>query len=233
MISNISFGSTYKVNNKANDYDSFVQFQRFAFNKEMKNGVGIKFKDNMDSKYPNNYFAQYTMIAPDSIDDEIELYCACKGIKFTKLSNDELLEPNNILSRIQQPKDGMTKVYISSIKLEKLAETQQTNIDRCESDYNKYYSEKVDNNIKSGDEIPATTLVIQSNNSADDTVDYIRKYGSDRLNPNQLYVGFHRTTDDADHCTYFALRDREIDNIPVYVDDNTYDMANALGLLED
>lgn len=80
MITNVSFGSTYKINDKNNDYDTLVQFQRFALNKEINDGIKIKSNTRQHS-------TQYLMIAPDYLDKEIETYFNCMGIKFKKLKN--------------------------------------------------------------------------------------------------------------------------------------------------
>ena len=86
MISKISFGSTYKVSSKGNDFNSFLDYKNFAFDKTLENKGYLEQKDRLESKYPYEYVVDTTFVAPNSLDDSIEMFCANKGIKYTKFS---------------------------------------------------------------------------------------------------------------------------------------------------
>ena len=84
--------------------------------------------------------------------------------------------------------------------------------------------------LRSGDEIPATTLTIHDPSGNEDLRRYVNRFGADRLNNEQIFIDFNQKTDDPDHCVYFALRDMGIDKIPVYVDSQSYEAGSILGL---
>lgn len=232
MISNISFGSAYKVSSRNNGFDKFWDFQRFAGEKEVKNGVQTSFKDSFTIK-TKQYDAVQTLLVPDSMDSEVEIFCANRGIQFDKINTKEAIQPQAVLERIEQAPKGMRKVKVDIKKLMGLAKNQEQNIAHCEKDYYTYYYDKVDFMLKSGDEIPATTLWINPiGESLEDTLRYIDIFGADRLNDKQLMVEFNQTTDDPDHCVAFALKNLGIKEVPMYVDNDTYQLANALGILK-
>ena len=90
MLSNISFGSAYKVSSKNNGFERFWDFQDFAVKKEMQKGVQVAFSDSFTVK-TKQYEAIYTMLAPDSMDSEIETFCANRGIQFKKIDTITIL----------------------------------------------------------------------------------------------------------------------------------------------
>ncbi len=237
MVSNISFTSTYRVSNQNNGYDRFSSFQDFALEKETEKGVGVEFRDKFettDSYGYGTYSAQYTLVAPDSMDDEIEQYCLYNNIRYTKITNSELLDSESIQRRIQEPKEGMTLAKVNADKLKKLLYDQYSNIEHCKSDYKKYYKESVDFMLRSGEEIPAPTIsIIPDSSNVDDAVNYIKKYGSNLIEPGLLFVSLDQRTDKPNHCVYFAMQDLGMENIPVYMDANSYKIANALGIIEE
>lgn len=234
MISSISFKGTYKVNNE--NMDAFYKFQKYAGSKEFEDGVSTKFRDKINKRGINgcyDYFAEQTLIVPDSMDNEVETFCANNGIKYTKYETKDLLNPQTIDERIEYPPVGYRKVEVDTEKLEKLIQNQQNNIDHCQSDYNKYYKDKVENMLRDGSSFPATTLTIYPRfGSIDDLKHYVDNYGPDRLNENQVIIDFNQETDNPDHCVYFALRDMGLNKVPVYVDDATYEAGSALGLFK-
>lgn len=231
-ISKISFGSTYKVNNQENGCDNFSAFQQFALNNEKNKNIFVKMQDSIKSKYPYNYNAELTMIVPDSMDNMVEAFCANRGIKFSKLSDDTLTSLNNISARIKKPSPYMKMVFVNPEKLEQIARGQDSNFEHCKKDFDKYYQDQINFMLKSGDEIPASTLHITSVSSQEDLLDYIKRYGADKLNSQQLIMDFSQKTDDPDHCMYFAFKDLGMNKIPVYVDKDTYQIADALGILD-
>ena len=236
MVSNISFTSTYKVSNQNNGYDRFSSFQDLALEKESEKDVGVSFKDGFETGYQygyGKYFAQYTLCVPDEMDSEIEQYCSYNNIKYTKYTNRELLDLNSIAKRIEEPKEGMPLVNVNTDKMKKLLFDQYSNMEHCKKDYKKYYKKSVDFMLKSGDTFPVSTISITPDSAnIDDAVAYIKKYGIDLIEPGLLFVDFNQRTNDPDHCVYFALQDLGMKNIPVYMNANSYKIADALGILE-
>ena len=101
MISPISFSSTYKVNNE--DPKAFSEFQKYALNKEYKDGVKTFLKDRATRKGMDfKYKAEQTLIVPDSMDWGVEMYCANRGIKYKKITSEDLLQIEAIKSRIRR-----------------------------------------------------------------------------------------------------------------------------------
>lgn len=236
MTSNISFGSTYIVSNRDNSFNNVAKFQDFALKQEAKreqDGVRAILKDSISSKYPYQYDVQYTLIAPDKMDNEIERFCSYNGIEFSRLSNDYLLDPTKIEKRIELPKKKQVRTTINVDRLEKLIQTQSSNFEHCQKDYEKYYKDDVEAMLKSGEAIPATTLHITPLSSdTGNLIEYIRKYGAESLNDNQARFDFCQHTDKPDHCVYFALRDLGMQKVPIYLDCDSYEIGLALGLFK-
>ncbi len=233
MISPISFGGTYIASSKNNGYSKYSNFRDYAIEKEITNGVDIAYKSEPDEDYQFAVNEYCTIVAPDSLDSEIELFCKYNGINYKKMTNEELLDPFGIENRIEGPKTGMRIAKVNAKKLNKLIKNQTTNLDHCKEDYNKYYRNKVDFMIKSGQSIPVTTLSITpSTGYMDDVLEYIDKFGAENLNKDQLFVDFIQRTDDPDHCVYFALSKLGMKDIPIYIDGGSFKIARALGILE-
>ena len=233
MISNISFGSTYKVSSNNNTFEKTSNFQDYAAEQSFFNGVHTDLKITTDSKYPYNTEILHTLIVPDEMDSEVEAFCAKQGIKFNKSYNEDLLNVRAISRRIKPAPENMIKVEIDADRLTELMKKQQQNIDYCENVYHKYFKDKVDKMLKTGEEIPATTFCIMPRgNSIEETLEYIDTFGAKNLNHEQLFIGFDQRTQKPDHCVFFALKEMGMKNIPVYVESDTYEIANALGILK-
>lgn len=90
MISPVSFTGTYKVNNQ--NPNSFNAFEKYALNKEFKEGVKITYKmrkaEDFESFKIRNQ-KEITLTVPDKMDKDVETYCARHGIEFTKLDNND------------------------------------------------------------------------------------------------------------------------------------------------
>lgn len=190
-------------------------------------------------KPAKNYFSKpiydfhINIIASDQKDGVVETYLANRGIKFKKVSTKNLLDKSNIESRIKEPSEDMKLVKINSEKLDEILKTQVNNIRYCEENYNNYYKDNIDLMIKSGDKIPATTFhVVPAGESVEDSIDYINKFGADRLNNDQLILMFNQYTDNPDHCMFFGMKDLGMDNVPVYINKDTYEIGNSLGLFK-
>jgi len=233
MVSNISFGSTYKVLSQNNSIDKFCEFQGYASAQDYSDGVYTDLKVKADEKYPGRFNAAFTLVAPNSMDDEIEIFCANRGINFKKLNTESLLEPQAVLERIKEAPEGMIKVEVDSDKLIELMENQNQNIDYCHDVYHAYFEDDIDKMLKVGNKIPATTFYITSmGTDVEDTLEYINRFGADNLNDNQLFFAFSQRTNKPDHCLFFALKEMGINNIPVYVNEDTFRIASELGILK-
>lgn len=228
MISNISFAGRYKVSTTNNPYQAFSKFQDYSA--EIDDKLNYRsFKTSFDK---NGYSASCTISVPDSMDKEIETYCANNGINFTR--SNSLTSSEAIKKRLQDPKEGFFLAKINADALKKLIQNQQSNISHCASDYEKYYKDDVKEMIESEETIPATTLYIHSfDENNDKLIEYINRFGAENLNPNSIFVDFNQETDNPDHCTFFVLKNLGENKIPVYMNSETLKAADALGLLED
>ena len=230
-MNTVSFGSTYKISDKTANFEKNKDVCEFCERNELEwcsktEGKGGYF-DVPDFR------TNMTIIAPDAKDNMIEAYLANKGIKFKKLDTQELMKKSKILSRIEDAPKGKKLVEIDVKKLEELLPKQDTNIKYCESNYNDYYKDSVNSMLRSGDKITATTLYIApTGESVDDTINYVKNFGADRLNTDQVSLYFEQKTDDPDHCVFFGLRDAGLDKVPVYVDNGTHKLGKALGLFK-
>ena len=233
MVSSVSFKGTFKVDNQ--NSAAFSKFQdyahkMYAVNKELENGVKIGLEDSfIDGSF--KYKAEQTLIVPDYMDTDVETFCANNGIKYKKYETKDLLNPKNITARIATAPNGYTRVNIDAEKLEKLIKNQDSNIQHCRDDYDKYFIDKVDTMLRCGEKIPATTLMIYDHNADNEKLKrYVDRFGVNNLNKNQIFADFNQRTDKPDHCVYFALKDMGINKIPVYVDDKSYEAGKILGL---
>ena len=224
MSLHVSFGSTYKINH--------------SFNLNNAVSLGDLIDKCEQDKIPYNL--QYgrnsimtTIAAADSQDKDVETMCARLGINYKKYSTDSLMTPQAIMCRVAQPPKGMQMVKIDADKLEKLIASQHdNNIGHCEKDYKKYYLSDTDFMLKSGDEIPASTLYINPEMGKDNMLEYIKRFGKERINPDSIYINFSQRTDKPDHCVFFAMKDRGMTEIPVYMNQDSYEVANALGIVK-
>ena len=233
-MNSISFGGTFKINNNNQSYVNKSKIVDFC----EKNDLDYVSKIEV-IKPAKNFFeipvynVQTSIIAPDKKDSLVEAYLANKGINFKKIETKDLLDKSKIESRVMNAPKNMRLVKVDVDKLDKIISNQPNNIEYCEKVYNNYYKDNVDLMIKSGDKIPVTTLYINpTGGSVEDSIDYIKKFGADRLNDEQFVFMFTQLTDNPDHCMLFGMKDLRMDKIPVYVDKDTYKIGNALGILK-
>ena len=233
-MNSISFGGTFKIRGNAQNYIREYELSNFCEKNDLDYVSQIEDMNPARSYFDiPSYDIYTTIIAPDNKDALVETYLANQGINFKKLETKDLLNKSKIESRIKAAPKNMKLVKIDAEKLNKILRNQSNNIEYCENDYNNYYKESVDLLIKSGDRIPATTLYINpTGESVADSLDYIKKFGADRINEDQFMLMFNQSTDDPDHCMYFAMKDLGMDKIPVYVNNDTYKIGSALGLLK-
>lgn len=236
MISPVSFGSTYKVS--ANSKDSINQ--QLGHEKLIqycdKNQIPYEETSTCTTIKPygsTRYKTATTIVSPFSQDKGIETFCANMGINFHKYETGKIMNPENIEARVEDAPQGFRTAKINPQKLEELLMSQKNNnLAHCKSDYNKYFQDKLDFMLKSGNEIPATTLYITPWSTKEEALDYIKNWGSSNLNDDSISVDFNQRTDDPDHCMYFAMKNAGMTSIPVYVNNDTYELGKALGILE-
>lgn len=235
MVSNISFGSTYKV--RATNSDSLRQRQGYNDFVEFCDKHQFQYSEDIDTKItqPDGKLTcatQATLVAPDRFDRMIDSFLISKGIDFKRYITHSLMQPRTINHRVKPAPQNMHTAYVNVRKLEDIMKGQNSNFDHCKSDYNKYFQDKLDFMIKSGDEIPASTLYITPWNGTKEALDYIEKYGLENLNKNSMNFDLSQATDSPDHCMYFAMKDTGMASIPVYVDKDTYKLGLAMNLFE-
>lgn len=228
MISAVSFGSTYKINQSL--YSSVNQQRNL--DELMDKCDRSNYQYSEDLYRTNKTERKATIVVPDAHDRDIESICNNLGIPFRKLTTEKLTSPAEIDSRIADAPKGMRKAKVDPDKLFELIQQQtNNNIDHCELNYKKFFKDKTDFMIKSGDKIPATTLYISPYNGKDNMVQYIDRFGVENLNPDMMSIDFSQRTIDPDHCMFFAMIDAGLTEIPVYVNDESYETGKALGVL--
>ena len=242
MISPISFQGTYKVYNR--EYDGIIDFFELM-NRCESQGMRTKLEftdDTKKSQIPvvdgQEVTSTATIVSPDEYDNRIEAFCKYAGIKFTKLNQDELLDPNNIIKRTVKPErtNDSIKIVLADVeKLDKLVQKQTVgNYSHVEKDYNRYFKNDADFNLKSGEDIVAPTLVFNPNMAGGirGAIEYVEKFGADSLNDDSLFVDFVQMTNEPDHCMYFAMKNIGMKKIPVCVDERTRELGEKMGLFE-
>ena len=122
-------------------------------------------------------------------------------------------------------------VTLKADKLEELLKSQDSNYDHCKYTYENYFKDDTMDMLKSGEKIPAMKIAI-TENMADDVLDYIDKFGADKLNKDSLIIDFLQTVDEPNHCLYFAMKELGMNEMPVCVGYRTYDIGRKLGLFE-
>ena len=228
MIPAVSFGSTYKINQSF--YSSVNQ---------KRNLDELLYKcDKSNYQYSEDLYRTdkteraATIVVPDDCDRDIESICNNLGIPFRKLYTNNLTSPVAIDNRINNAPKGMRKAKVDPDKLFDLIQRQpNNNIDYCELNYKKFFKDKTDFMIKSGDKIPATTLYISPYSGKENMIEYINRYGVENLNPDMMSIDFSQRTNDPDHCMFFAMIDAGLTEIPVYVNDESYETGKALGII--
>jgi hypothetical protein len=228
MISNISFSGVYKIKSTENDACDFLKFQNFATQKQDNGEAKLKIENDVKHKYPYTYTSQITMQIPDFNDDEFEAYLTNNGIKFKKIvqNTDEIIE--KLKSKVADPPENYKKVYVNHKKLENLIENQETNIEACEINYNDYSHQNGDIVLSPHKTIPATKMNIYAYGMK---LDDIKKLDKNNLPQNNFLIDFSQ--EDSDYFTYFMFRNAGMENVPIYVNNETYEIANALGIISE
>ena len=240
MITNISFSGTYKVNSRAQDsIKKFNIFSHYAASKtNPKKGVYIYHKDGFGT-HPKNSFghwAEITLIVPDKMNADVEKFCANNGIKFKKLENSFLLSPKTIKKRIVPAPKGYSLVDVDVEKLEKLAKNQDSNIEYCKNCYDNFNKRYAEFTLKKGNKFFTAALSINGRCGAENLIDYIDKFGTQNFDENQISIKLAQIEiagekfPSPNDSLYFALKNIGMEKVPVYVDEQTLNIGNKLGL---
>lgn len=231
----ISFGSTFQI--RHNDKNLRPQGDIIEFCEDNEMSLYSRTKRVGKSDFLNGnatYETTTAIVSPDEKDNLVEAFLANKGITFNKLKTEDLMNLKSLENRVLGPQRNMKLVYVKSERLEQLASNQENNIDHCKKCYDEYYKDNVDSILKSGYNFNATTMYITSSDAdVEETIDYIKTFGADRLNKGQLSFILNHGIDDHDNYIYFGLKDAGMKTIPMYVDSNTYKLGKALELFEE
>jgi len=254
MIKPISFGSTYKAYITKNDVqngiyshssltdyleDENIPYSQSFIDAKRTPTYSDPFKVDTSSQFipgiSDYAVSKYTIVAPDEKDSDIETILANRGIKYEKISSNRVLSPESISNRILPPEDGYVLAFINSEKLEKLIENQDSNFEHTKSDYDNYYKPKTDFVLKSGDEISPQTLYIKyldDDSTPESLKEYVKRFGTDNLNSGSILISQQQRGVSTDINMYYGLKDLGFKNIPVYLDEDSFQNAQTLGLLE-
>ena len=218
MISPVSFGSTYKMSLDANSKNIINYY------------ATLEFCDSQEIPCIDNYEGRYcTMVSPDSKDKYLETYMANKGIEFVKLDPAKLMDPRMINARVMRAPKDMHKVMIDAEKFDKLAQNTGFNYEHCKSDYDKYYKEILETQLKSGEPISATSVYFTPQGLITDMV--IEEDGADKLDKCYLSTTFNMSHNTEDSSMYFAMKDAGMKEIPVYMNRESLELARKIGIL--
>lgn len=234
MISPVSFGSTYKLTMPAPSCASQNEILHAQCYSE-KYPIETVHSYVKDPNKPEGiiFAVKATVVVPDEEDIFFENFCVHRGISFKRYNTEDFMTESSIKSRVWEPlREDMRKVYVSPDSIYNLIKTQNGNIKHCESDYRTYYKKKLDFMLKSGNEIPASTLYLTPISGKKEMLDYINVFGAENINPESLMVDFSKRTSEPDHLMFFAMADAGLTEIPVYVDDDSYEIGKALGILK-
>ncbi len=213
MISKISFGSTYNIKNTndATKNQSLKKFCSLLQDGICKASIVEKSTDDNGEEFPS------TIVVKNSADVLLEQFCAVYGIKYTKTSDRELLNPSNIKSRIILPKEGYRLVEVDNNEFLKLINQSQNSTNYWDTSRNydvSSYTALIE--LKSGKEIEASTLEILPKNPQDEIN---KRTGAD--------INLGENGD-----MFIALSRVGMKKIPAYVDEESYETGVKLGLFK-
>jgi len=232
-MTSISFSGYYRFNITTNNKESYSNLKHLNkyLDEQQKDGEKIKTAEKY-RKHPYTGIEITKIVSvPDEKDSNLELFCIENNIPFRKLDTAGMTKINRLKSRIAPAPEGKTKANIDLDKFEEVMSRQSTNFKHCKSDYENYYKDDVDYMLKSGEEIPASTLYLTSCIGSSGLENYVELYGADKLNKNTIIADFNQETDKPDHCIFEAFKDLGMKKIPVYMDDDSFEIAKTLGIL--
>ena len=235
MISPVSFGSIYRINTNNNSNPN----QKFFCNKVSdyceQRKIPYTEISNYDISYParnEKFYKRTTVFAPDKKDNDFESYLAGHGIEYKKYSQEEVLQPSWVMSRVERAPEDFRTVVIDSEKLENILICQEdNNFGTTKSLYKKAARKEALGMLKSLNKFPASTLYITTWENPDDTRNKIKSSG--KVENDSIVFNFEKTTDKPDNLIYFAMKEAGMKDIPVYMDEESYKTAQALGIVKE
>lgn len=251
MLSPISFQGTYRAyitgtNPKRRAYahpqlEKYCATQQFTYEEAFLDGKQSPPKQHIKviekDKSPNDrFFAYYTIFTPDEKDADLKAFMKSNGIKYEQLS-PEMVTPEGIKERIKPAGAHHSLVYVDSEKIEELLRVQRdSNFQQAKKDYDRLYKDKSQLVLRSSDEIEPPVLYVNCNAFDGDPSsleNYINDFGMESLGPNM--VGFWQIQEgkDRDINMYYAMKDLGMKDIPVYLDRQSLENAEMLGLISE
>ena len=231
MISSINFKGRYNFPEWLNTSDKQEQIKNYVTSNPSYQSSVIRYRNT------NTGETKYTTIAvvPDKENQTIESYCLQNGIKFSKFKGDDefpAISVRGVYDKIKAPEKNKVIAFVHTKKLEELTKNQFTNIDHCASDYARHYYKDVKRMMTEDNEFPLTSLYITPNcMNKEELIEYIDRFGANNLNDEELFIDFSQRTNNPDHCTYFALNNIGLEYVLFYVDNDTYEIGEKLGIL--
>ena len=233
MISKISFGSTYRACTCLISPEKLNEFREFAISLRENNRDTVEFGDCGKLHRIPKCNDSCILVVPDEMDEKVDDFCNKNNIKPDKCDTELYTIPDVILARIKNPPKGMRKVKVNSEELQKLTEKQRNNFKALKMLYDTRYKSKMKFLIESGMPISASTLKLELiDKDIQDNFEQSGGISIDNLPSRALYAKLNSLTkDDIEQYMYFAMQDFGIKEVPMYVNDETYKIANALGIL--
>jgi hypothetical protein len=229
MVNPITFGSTYKfefnnISNEKNKQKVLTDFcQKNQFYCDIKN------EEQEVSPVANVELpkTRASVVVDNKFDTTVENFCFENGIEFKKRDYNSLMKPSEIEKRIAIAPEGKITARINIDKFDELAQKNSNlNLKYCEAEYEAKKAQ-FDKILKSGDEIKTAILYIDSASSLYRTFEYNGNYNKD-----DVMLNFGAIDREPNHCMYYALKAAGLEEIPVYVDEKSYQRGLELGLLK-
>lgn len=249
MLSPISFQGTYRAyitggNPKRRAYahpqlEKYCAAQQLTYEETFLDGKQTLPKQHIKviekNKSSNDrFFAYYTIFSPDEKDAALKSYMKTNGINYEQLS-PEMVTPEGIKERIKPAGFGHTLVYVDSEKIEELLKIQRdSNFQQAKKDYDRLFKGKSQLVLRSREEIEPPVLYVNCNAYDGDPAtlkSYIDSFGMESLGPSM--IGFWQIQEgkDRDINMYYAMKDLGMKDIPVYLDRQSLENAQMLGLI--
>lgn len=226
MVSPVSFTSTYKIKEPYHtSTPETLKRQHMLINECVENDFPYSENWKLDGK-------ETTIVTPHALDGFFEGVCTKLNFFYEKISNKNLMDVQSIYNRVNEPPKDMVKAYIDLERLDALLKTQKdNNFEQCEKEYNEKYKSKADFALRSGDKISASTMYIAPMVGYGDYIKFMDVIGHKKLSRDAVFVGLIQRTEKPDHCQFFAMKNANMKKIPVYMDKNSYELAQALRII--
>ncbi|MBQ7287214.1 MAG: hypothetical protein IJW73_05575 [Candidatus Gastranaerophilales bacterium] len=224
-----------------------VDYNLGAGPNSIRNGYGvecfcksnaIEYTQEFNNVRPNvrrdtDAIATGTIVAGDWDDEKVEGFLSSRGIQFVKTPYADIVGEDTIIERCVAPEyTPDSKLALLDVEtFEKfLNKHPNGNADYCEEIYHKHFAKQTEAMVKSGNEITVPALHI---NSAYLGVENMAlQFGEDAVPDGTLSFYFNQTTNEPNHCLYYAMKNCGMTRIPVSVDERSFELGKSLGLFE-